>query len=219
MKKNLFITGLILTLAIFIIIQSRKDDIQIINKQESIVQNNVVTQPVSKSKKIVFSKKDTNLFLESERTPATKKKYAKTDLLSGFSRQEIVFFKDPSYLVEGVFASINLRKGAEPITQVAGYYIYDTPGEKSLQVLFSPSKGTYGIFTGEIILNGQFQSALNYLEKTSYEVLYQNEVTQKIIIRVDNISDLSSLEDIKSNPGLSISPDLKFARVKSFIER
>jgi hypothetical protein len=215
MKKNLFITGLSLTVVIFLIIKYWEDDIQIKDKQESIVQNNIVTQPVSTSKKIVFSKKDTNLLLESERTPATKKKYTKTDLLSGFLKQEINFFKEPVFLVEGVFASLNLRKGTEPITQVAGLNIYDTPGEKSLQVVFSPSKGTYGIFTGEIILNGEFQSALNYLEKTSYEVLYQNEVTQKIIIRVDNISDLSSLEDIKSNPGLSISPDLKFARVKS----
>lgn len=215
MKKNVLITGLIITLTIFLIIQYREEDIQINDKQDSIVQNNILTQPVSKSKKIIFSKKDTNPLLENERNSDKKKKYTKSDLLSGFSRQEIVFFKEPIHLVEGVFASLNLRKGVEPITQVAGFYIYDTPGEKSLQIVFSPSKGDYGIFSGEIILNGQFQSALNYLEKTSFEVLYQNEVTQKIIFRIDNLSDLSSLEDIKSNPGLSISPDLKFSRVKS----
>ena len=215
MKKNLFISGAILTLVIILIIQYRGDEEPATDKQESFVQNDILTQPVSTPKKVIFSKKDTYKVEESERTPATKKKFTKTDVLSGFSRQEVNFFKDPIYLVEGVFASLDPRNGIEPITQLAGFYIYNTPGEKNLQVVFSPSKQRYGIFSGEIILNGQFQSALNYLEKTSFEVLYQNEVTQKIIIRLDNLSDLSSLEDIKSNPGLSFSADLKFARVKS----
>jgi hypothetical protein len=215
MRKNLFISGAILTLVITLIIQYRGNEEPATDKQESLVQNDILTRPASTPKNVVFSKNDIYQVEESERTPATKKKFTKNDVLSGFSRQEINFFKDPIYLVEGVFASLDPRNGIEPITQVAGFYIYNTPAEKSHQVVFSPSKGRYGIFSGEIILNGQFQSALNYLEKSSFEVLYQNEVTQKIIIRVDNLSDLSSLEEIKSNPGLSFSPDLKFARVKS----
>ena len=219
MKKIIF--GLCLVVIVMVLLNKKSIVDKVVSKKvkkETIVENK--DQPsfnpnVSISKKSMISKHDLDQKIQGERIPATKNKLKKPDPLSQYSRQEINFFKDPIFLVEGVVASHELRKGQEPIANVGGFFVYNSPGEKNLQVIFSPSKGAYGIFTGEIIVNGQFQNALNFLENTPHEILYQNEVTQKIIIRIDHMSDLSSLEDIKLNPGLVISPDLKFSRVRS----
>ena len=111
MKKIYFATSLLLVLGVFLFNQFVKND-AVTKKDENNNTSQNLAQPQlsNKPKKITLIKKSLAEEKQVVGMSAAKKKFTKPDLLSGFSRQEINFFKDSIYLVEGVFASLDLRK-------------------------------------------------------------------------------------------------------------
>jgi len=102
-----------------------------------------------------------------------------------------------------------------PITKVAGFFVYPERTVNNAQIVFDPARKQYGVFTGEIIVNGAYGKALELIEKSGLEITYQNPQIGHLIFKVSDLQDLSSLTQLKAIPGLSISPDVKFSRLKS----
>lgn len=146
------------------------------------------------------------------RFPATKQQRKTQDDLADYSRTQIDFFDRPVFVVEGVHATYNQIPGQKIIASMGGFFVYDSAVENSHPVVFSPEKNAYGYFTGEVIVTGAFEKALNLIQNKSFEVVYKNDVTEQIIFKVENLSDLSSLEELKSLPNTKVEPDLKFSR-------
>ena len=56
---------------------------------------------------------------------------------------------------------------------------------------------------------------LKFIESKSFEVLYKNELMQKVIFKVDNVQDLNGLDDLTELPNLKVLADIKFSRQRS----
>jgi hypothetical protein len=151
------------------------------------------------------------------RKPSSKN-YLKDDIanpLDRFSKQEIELFNGRYLLVEGAFASIDKVTDHNELTNLGGFFVYDFRNEKSLQVVFDSVKKQYGVFTGEIIVKGGYTKAMSIIEELGLEINFKNDLIGQVIFKVENIQDLSLLSELKSIPNVSVTPDLKFSRLKS----
>ncbi len=142
-------------------------------------------------------------------------KQIRNSILDDFQKTELDLFEGQFLLVEGVYGSLELQPSLIKITEIGGFFVYEQKHERSLQVFYDASKGQYGVFTGEVIVKGNYASALSMLEGSSFEIVYKNDLIQQIIFKVENVQDVSSLDALRALPGLTMIPDLKFARLKS----
>lgn len=150
------------------------------------------------------------------RMPSSSEQQYKKPILTldSFSKVDIEFFDGKYFLVEGVYASIDPLPGQKEIGKVGGFFIYDQKAESTLPVVFDVRKNKYGVFTGEIIVKGNFSKAMSVINSAPLEVLYKNELTHQVILKAENIQDLTALESLKGLPNISIQLDLKFARAR-----
>jgi hypothetical protein len=138
---------------------------------------------------------------------------SKNDKLAGYQKTRITFFDSPLFVVEGISASITPIPGQKQIAKVGKMYIYESQQNSSFPVVYSAERKAYGYFTGEVIVTGQFEKALDLVESKSFEISYKNDQTGQIIFKVDHLNDLSSVEELKNLPDTKVEADVKFSRV------
>lgn len=143
-----------------------------------------------------------------------KGKKSNVEILDSFSKSEIEFFDNKYSLVEGLYASVEPIPGQKEILQLGGFYVYDSKTDGGLHVFYSSAKGKYGVFTGEIKINGGTTQTISLLEAKSFEIVFRSDLTQQLVFKIENVKDLSALDSLNDDPNLKVEPDLKFARAK-----
>ncbi len=178
------------------------------NKIQVVEKSNSVEIPPLEFKQDPVAKPKTSV-----RIPATKVKVTDSDALSEFPRTEINLFEKPLLLVEGVYAAFDEMAMITPIKKMNGFFYYDHQIDNGLEVVYDPETKSYGIFTGEIEATGNLKSVITFVEGKSFEIVYKNELLQKIIFKVDNTRDLKEIEYLKSIGGVDLIPDIKFSKI------
>ncbi len=151
--------------------------------------------------------------LHKMRRPSNVVKAFSQSVLDHYSKNKIIFFKKPLFLIDGLYASVDEMDGQKLVTVLGGLFIYEGDVQGGLKVIYSSEKESYGIFTGEITVSGGGEKAREIVEKSSFEIVYKNDLSQKIIFKIHHLSDLSILDELNSISGIKISPDLKFSRL------
>ncbi len=151
----------------------------------------------------------------TQRIPALKKKEIPGSFLEDFPTEEVRFFDTPIRFVEGVRGTYKEVPGATLLKKIGRFYFYSGEVEKSSDVVYDPEKKSYGLFTGEVIVRGNFQAVEDFLQKRGLEILYQNEAMQNIIFKVSSYEELKDLGDLKDIAKGSIQADIKFSRLSS----
>ena len=184
--------------------------------------NNILPQEVPRTEintlrvKVVHEPKVSGKSNLQVRNPASKEgeKQKESFPLDAFSKTEIEFFDGRYLLVDGAYASLDPSQGQKKIADIGGFLIYEQRDMSSLQVVYDVVKKQYGVFTGEIIAKGNYIKALPLIEKSSFDIVYKNDLIQQIIFKVENVQDLSSIESLKDLPGVILVPDIKSARAR-----
>ena len=55
---------------------------------------------------------------------------------------------------------------------------------------------------------------LPLIKLKTVEILYQNELKEMVIFKIENMEDISWIQDLSSIEGVEVTPDLKFSRLK-----
>jgi hypothetical protein len=161
----------------------------------------------------MLSEQKESLPVTDRKFVTTKSKTKSKDEFADYEKTPLTFFNEPYFIVEGLFATHMESSDKKAISKKSGFFVYDSQSEQSYPLIYSPERDAYGYFTGEIIVNGGYAKALEFIQGKSLEIVFKNEVAEQIIFRIDDLNDLSALEGLKSIPHSKIEPDVKFSRL------
>lgn len=219
MKRYTFLGLILCVSAALFITQNEQSLTNTISAKEQVAMKNNLPSERSRDGQIKLLTTPERLIGKGVkiRNPSSKSE-ARRDVsspLDSFKKEKIEFFAESYFLVEGAYASLDPLPGVRAITRVAGFFVYPDRIENSVQIVFDPVKKQYGVFTGEIIVNGAYGKSIELIEKSGYEITYQNPQIGHVVFIVTDLQDLSSLSELKAVRGLSMLPDVKFSRLKS----
>lgn len=211
MKK---IIALSIAIILIYFLYPKKDSKEIQDDQIS-VEKNIKETKISAVKDKQSIKKYRPV--KAKRTLAQNEIYASfSDLMSNYSKKKINFFTEAFYLIEGVYVSTVDIPQLKKITKFQNFFIYEGESDDQMRLIYSADKKRHGVFTGEVTVFGAMDSVIDILERNSFQIIYKNELSQKVIFQVKNVNQLDFLNEIKTLPGLKkIEPDLKYSKLKS----
>jgi hypothetical protein len=141
------------------------------------------------------------------------------DTLAKFPRVKITGFKG-FQIVEGIVATLNKIPSDQPIKVINGIHYYASKpkeGSKEIKeggkVIYDTTRKQYGLFTGEVVVTGNYKEVINYLKETHHEILYNKEIIGKIVFKVEDVNALNDLSTLNKMAGVKVELDLQFAKI------
>jgi hypothetical protein len=208
MKRILIATLFIFSIfSLFYIYQKDKNQISQINSAPKTNHMSRVSSPVIlKAKKVVQRPQN------APRNPAQQSAPMTENKLSTFPRKKLDWVPGNLSLVKGVEASHKKDPLIDPLFKKSGLYFYETSVKRGLEVIYDESKNSYGVFTGEVIVSGPLQTILDSAKKNNWEVVYQHDVLQEVILKFNNLEEASMISSLDNDSTIKWKLDVQFSR-------